>query len=407
MTDSEGARMRGAAPRVAVLHTALGRIGGSELQLLALMRHLPPDRPRIDLFYHGVPFPELEAFGNRFPSGGPTHPLGRLRSYIALLRALREYDRILLFHGVEPGLLTAVTALHGPRCTLYMAEPLRSLWEEEVTGSDHALSFPAMAGTARQLYGPLLAGVLEHPWAVGWVRRRLRAADRRSVRRVPRRIALTEFVSALMQRVYGLATVPEVIYPFPPDGPPRPRFDRPGPGLTALCVGALQPYKDHATLLRAWSQVEKSGRFPGAQLVIVGDGPLRGELEAQTRSLGLSGVRFLGRLDDTALQRWYDTAQVLVHPALSESFGLTPVEAAQWGMPSVVSDSGGIVEFVVDHVSGRTFPAGQADALARAIEELFADPEERQRLARAAFERASVRFSRERGIRRLLEVAIG
>jgi glycosyltransferase involved in cell wall biosynthesis len=392
--------------RVAVLHTSLGRIGGSELQMLEFARHRPADGARFSLFYHGVPFPELEAFGNAFPPPGPG-PLGRVFGYLRVLRRLRTYDRILFFHGVEPALLTAVSALHRERCTLYMAEPLRSLWEEEVTGKTDAISYPAMGATARQLYGPLLAGILERPRAIRWVRRQLRTADRASVRRVPRRAALTGFIARLMARVYALPAPPEVIYPFPPDGPPNPRFDRPDLPLTALCVGALLPYKDHATLLRAWGILQRAGAFPASELIIVGDGPLRKELEERCQQLGLTSVRFLGRLDDGGLREWYARAHVLVHPAMSESFGLTPVEAAQWGLPSVVSDSGGIVEFVENGVSGRTFPTGDPEALSTAIAELFEHPAERERLARAAYERASTRFSRSRGIGRLIELTLG
>ncbi len=407
MTDRGGAAGPRGAPKLAVLHTSLGRIGGSELQLLEFLRHIPPGSARVTVFYHGVPFPELEALGNAYPAGASSGGAARIVQYLRVLRALRDPDRILLFHGVEPGLFAAVVALHRERYTLYMAEPLRSLWEEVVTGKSHALSFTAMAGTARQLYGPLLAGILERPRTLQWVRRRLRSSDLRAVRSVPRRVALTGFVADLMRRVYGLPETPEVVYPFPPSGPESPRFDRPGPGLTALCVGALLPYKDHATLLRAWSLLEHAGRFPSAKLLIVGDGPLRGELEELARDLGLSSVQFLGRIDDASLHALYARADVLVHPALAESFGLTPVEAALWGLPSVVSDSGGIVEFVEDRVSGRTFPAGHPEELRSALEDLFGDPAERQRLARAAYERANARFSRDRGIRRLLEFATG
>jgi rhamnosyl/mannosyltransferase len=143
-----------------------------------------------------------------------------------------------------------------------------------------------------------------------------------------------------------------------------------------LFVGRLVYYKGLDLLLDAVSQV------PKAELVVVGDGPLRNKLEAQARSEGLAErVRFTGEISDVALQAEMARACALVLPSVgpSETFGLVQLEAMAAGLP-VVSTSlpTGVSEVNRDRVTGRVVPPGNRQALVGALTELKENPTQGQ-----------------------------
>lgn len=113
----------------------------------------------------------------------------------------------------------------------------------------------------------------------------------------------------------------------------RPRAAETGPARL-LSVGALSTVKNHRALLDALVQVD-----PSVSATIVGDGPLREQLEEQARRLGLSGrVTFTGRLHPQAVDELMRTSTLLVHPSRSETFGLVYFEAASARLPVVSTD---------------------------------------------------------------------
>lgn len=135
-------------------------------------------------------------------------------------------------------------------------------------------------------------------------------------------------------------------------------------------VGRLNPVKDQAGLLRAFAEVHAAR--PDAVLVLVGDGALRAELEAQAAALGLAtAVRFLGdRNDVRALLPGFD---VFVLSSLSEGYSMALLEAAASALPIVATDVGGNREIVADGVNGLIVPSADAGALASALAALVAD----------------------------------
>jgi len=104
------------------------------------------------------------------------------------------------------------------------------------------------------------------------------------------------------------------------------------------------------------------GRVPGAHLVIVGEGPARSDIE----SVAGPNVRFLGQVDDATLRWLYRNSLALVSAAF-EDYGLTPLEAACFGRPSVVLRSGGFLDTVVDGQTGAFFDAPAVEHVARAM----------------------------------------
>lgn len=138
-------------------------------------------------------------------------------------------------------------------------------------------------------------------------------------------------------------------------------------------VGRLSREKNIDVLLVAFHDVVK--HFPGASLVIVGDGPARDELMAQTEWLGLrSKVEFLGSKSGDGLVAEYTKATCLVLPSRSEPWGLVVNEALSYGCPVVVSDHCGCVpELVIEGKSGFMFRTGDSVDLSAKLRHLTAE----------------------------------
>lgn len=135
-------------------------------------------------------------------------------------------------------------------------------------------------------------------------------------------------------------------------------------------VGRLNPVKDHAMLLQAFELVHAA--MPEAALVLVGDGPARGMLEAAARASGAHArVRFLGdREDVAALLAGFE---LFALSSRSEGYSVALLEACAAGLPVVATDVGGNREIVADGRNGRLVPAGDAAGYAEALLELLRD----------------------------------
>ena len=160
-----------------------------------------------------------------------------------------------------------------------------------------------------------------------------------------------------------------------------------------LGLGRLVPQKGYDVALRAFASVRE--RHPDAVLVIAGEGPERTELERLGQELGLGeSVRFPGRAGDVAA--WLQRAEVLVHPARWEGFGLVLLEAMLASLPVVATRVSAIPEIVVDGETGLLVPANDSVALAAALGHVLDDPALARQLAEAGLARARRDFSVER-----------
>jgi len=167
-------------------------------------------------------------------------------------------------------------------------------------------------------------------------------------------------------------------------------------------VGRLVYYKGFDHAIRALRQVE------GAHLLLVGEGPLRAELEALARTSGVAErVHFLGKLGDEELLALYYAcdAYVLSSVTRAEAFALVQLEALACGLPVINTalDSG--VPFVSRHEeSGLTVPPGDEVALAGAMRRMLASPEQRRAWGEAGRARVLAEFSQARMGQRVLDV---
>ncbi len=140
--------------------------------------------------------------------------------------------------------------------------------------------------------------------------------------------------------------------------------------LSLLFVGRLIRVKRVGDLLRALRDV------PKATLDVVGDGPLRPSLEAESSRLGLTDrVRFLGALPYESMPRLYRRYDLLVLPSRWEVFGFVVLEAAMSSVPAVVSGGVGARDFLPEYA---VFPPGNVRTIVRAIERMR-DPDIRNR----------------------------
>jgi glycosyltransferase involved in cell wall biosynthesis len=171
-----------------------------------------------------------------------------------------------------------------------------------------------------------------------------------------------------------------------------------GSGIV-LTVGRLVHYKGLSDIIRAMREVRGT-------LIIVGEGPLRSELETQTALSGLTGrVIFAGEAEDVL--PYYHACDVFALPSVarSEAFGIVQVEAMAAGKPVVNTAISSGVPFVsVDGLTGKTVPAGDTSAMAAALNLLLGDRELSAAYGRAGKLRARKMFGLEEMTRKTLDV---
>ena len=175
--------------------------------------------------------------------------------------------------------------------------------------------------------------------------------------------------------------------------------------LTFIFVGRLMPFKCPRIAIAAFGASPLLRRH---RLLIVGDGPDRGMLEDQVRSLGLeSTIVFAGMCSNAEVGKLMRSADVFVFPSIRESGGLVVVEAMASGLACVVTDYGGPGN-ALTHECGIKIPLGSAEELISRfkdkLEELAVDGELRDRLGAAAQTRACSLFTWDAKARIFLEI---
>jgi len=160
---------------------------------------------------------------------------------------------------------------------------------------------------------------------------------------------------------------------------------RSGPsGNYFLSVGRLETVKRVDLIVRAMAHVD-----PAWRLVVVGDGPLRPQLEALAAGEGIADrVTFTGPIDESALVDLYAGAGAVVFPPYDEDYGYITLEAFLARKPVVTTtDAGGPLEFVDDGVTG-LIAAPDADSLASAMSRVAGHAGLARSLGEAGYERA-------------------
>jgi len=169
----------------------------------------------------------------------------------------------------------------------------------------------------------------------------------------------------------------------PPDAEMRRRLTGGHPERTILLyVGRLAPEKQIDRL------VPLARRLDGAHLALVGDGPLRGKLEA---AFAGTPTTFVGYLQGADLVAAYNTADAFLFPSTTETLGLVLLEAMACGLPIIAARSAPSRDLLGDDEAGLLYDARDPEALAAAVAAFRAEPELRERLRAGA---------RRRGVQR-------
>lgn len=158
-------------------------------------------------------------------------------------------------------------------------------------------------------------------------------------------------------------------------------------------VGRLVPVKDQRTLILAMAPIVAADE--NVHLVLVGDGPLRDELTALARDLGIrSQVHFLGNRRD--VHKLLPLFHVFVLPSLSEGLSLSLLEAMACHRPVITTNVGGNLEIIDRPEVGILVRPGDTAALTTEIRQLLYQPEFAEKLGRQARKQVEARFSLEK-----------
>lgn len=171
-------------------------------------------------------------------------------------------------------------------------------------------------------------------------------------------------------------------------------------------VGRLVPKKGCRFLIEAMQLVQKE--LPEVELHIIGDGPLRAELELLAQ--GLQGVVFQGVKSQQEIKQALRAAWVFCTPSIiaesgdAEGLGMVFLEAQALGTPAVSFDTGGVIEAIADQETGRTIRERDVPGLAQALIELIQNKNLRQQYGAAGAERVRSEFDIKKQCKKLEDI---
>ncbi len=192
--------------------------------------------------------------------------------------------------------------------------------------------------------------------------------------------------------------------PTPPETAVKPQLGENAPRWKViLYVGRIVREKGLYTLVDAFDRLRQK-RF-NANLVIVGEGPLKGDLVTEIHSRGLDRyVHFTGSIDEAKLVDLYKSSDAFVLPSLYEPFGIAALEAMASGVPVVVTDTGGLSEIVENGVTGLKVPADDPDSLAIALHRVLNEPSLAEHLKQNAYRLISESYNWDLVAQKTLQV---
>jgi glycosyltransferase involved in cell wall biosynthesis len=322
-------------PTVAIAHDYLTQRGGAERVVLTLRKAFPDAPIYTTLYDPDGTYPE---FRDAQIITSPLNRVGVLRSdhrrALPLLAPASSRLRV----DADVTIVSSSGWAHGfdirGRSAVYCYSPARWLYD-----SDRYLGRPAVSS-------PLgLALLAMRPALTRW--------DSRAASRADRYLAISEVVRERIRATYGIDA--EVVPA--PHSMDREAEQQLIPDLGdwtdgyLLLVSRLLPYKNVDLAIEA-------ARESGRRMIVIGRGPE----EQRLRATLPSNVRMFSGLSDSQMRWAYAHARLLVAPS-HEDFGLTPLEAATFGVPSVALRGGGYLDTIVDGETGLFFDVPRPEAL--------------------------------------------
>lgn len=317
------------------------------------------------------------------------------------LRSRYERLGVRLMHFPIPNLYSARTMVQGVR----LARLLRD-WEVDIVHSHDIYSNIFALPWARVLSRCSI--IASRRWWYEAPRPELVAVNRWSYRFAHRVLANSSGVAGLLARDERVALEKIVEIPnFLEDSAfdvvdsgvwlaQRRAWGVPDGAFAIGMIARLRPVKNHSLLLRAAAQLDS--RF---HLVLIGDGPLRAELEHLAQKLGIeSRVHFTGEITSAYNFNVFVDASVLC--SLSEGFPNAVIEAMAAGRPVIATPVGGVTDAIVHGITGLLVPVDDPEPLANALRMLEANPGLRIQLGEAGCLAAKLKFSQKTVIEKLV-----
>jgi len=308
---------------VAIVHDYLTQRGGAERVVLSMLKAFPTAPLYTSLYQPDGTFPEFRWADVR-PLAIDRIPGLRHHHRFALPLLAAAFSNLLV--NAEVVLCSSSGWAHGVqtlgRKIVYCYTPARWLYQSE----------KYLAGPQ-----PFEAAALSSlaPYLRRW--------DRRAAFSAHRYVTQSSVVRARIRQVYGIdAEILPGPYRLTPEHLQVP-VEEVTPGFF-LCVSRLLPYKNVGAVIGAFSEL------PRQHLVIVGDGPQGMAL----RRIAPANVTFVGAVSDAQLAWLYAHTSGIITAAY-EDYGLTPLEAAAFGKPSLVLRWGGFLDTVVEDTTGIFF----------------------------------------------------
>jgi glycosyltransferase involved in cell wall biosynthesis len=374
IADPRLARLRGM--KIALVHEWLVSQRGGENVLDALCEMFPQASVHVLLHKPGSCTPRIEAAEPH--TSVLQHVPGIEKNYQYFLAAmplavrtldLGDVDLVVSSsHCVAKGVPVPAGAVH----VSYIHAPMRYMWER----------FDEYFNAERSGFLTRTVAGLCRPYLQAW--------DRWSAKRPLKLIANSRFIASRIKEIYGRDA--DVVHPFCELDRFRAAYEQrlaSPPGVTApyLMVTALVPYKRVDRAIDAFRDLDRD-------LWIVGDGADRERLE----KIAGPRVKFLGAVKNEELVKLYAQARALIFPGI-EDFGIVPVEAMASGLPVIALGEGGILDTVVDGVTGVLYADGSVQNLVAAVKRF-----ESSVIAPGDCRDRAARFSREHFQERMLAV---
>jgi glycosyltransferase involved in cell wall biosynthesis len=253
-----------------------------------------------------------------------------------------------------------------------------------VPAGDAALRWLARERTGRGLDLPLVVSIHGGDLDTARRSRRGRLTVTATLRAAAAVLANSELTRQGVGELIGQNGGLQVVHPGA-DPPPAVPAHHSEP--TLVTVAHLEPHKGQADVIRVLAALRE--RHPRLRYVLVGRGPDRASLKALARSLGIADrVTFLGALPHGAALTELARCHVHVMASRREPFGVAHIEAMVAGLPAIAGAGTGAEELARAGEGMMLVPAGDVQALTRAIDELIGDPD-RRRLARVTERRVA------------------
>jgi phosphatidylinositol alpha-1,6-mannosyltransferase len=252
----------------------------------------------------------------------------------------------------------------------------------DVILAGHVVASIAAAPIARLLRKPLVLYVHADEFRT---RAKLTA---RATRRADATIAVSSYTRDMALRA---GAVPHRVHLIPPGVvvPPAPEAERDSTPTILTVASLLSERKGHDVIASALPLVRE--QVPDARWVVIGDGPLRPQIEAAIVTAGVEdAVSLLGRVDDATRDGWLDRARVFCMPSRvppgglgGEGFGIVYLEAGAHELPVVAGNVAGALDAVVDGKTGILVDPTDHRAVAKALIGVLSDPDLASRLGKA------------------------